>query len=139
MSRYDLEEALREFVEGVVSNHDHDEQFAESDHQHDDERGTFEAKVEDYLEDFNVGSGCRTKQAFEAAVMTCVTHWFENTLAGSVPVRALLRAVLVEARRQDKPMMPTIEALTRCLESLRAIPTIDAPAESENGLTYTRT
>lgn len=141
MSRYDLEEALSEFVRGIVDNHDHEDQFAESDHHHDDEAGTFESKVEDYLEDFSVGSGCRTKQAFERAVMTCVEHWFDNSLGTVQPVRTMLRAVLAEARRANRPTVPVVQALTRCFEELRGIPTIDVPAEqsSDNGLTYTRT
>lgn len=156
MSRYDLEEALREFIDGHLenrdedhSNHseDHDDhndyRYAERDHEHDD--GGFESKVEYHLGGFTAQQyqGCTTKQAFQDAVMRCIEHWWdsgnEDGNGGVDVVRTLLRAIVSEGKRQNN-VGETITVLTKCLTDLRAIeaePT-NVMVDS-NGNTYTRT
>lgn len=151
MSSHDLEQALREFINGELEDRDipdhddahdyhNDQRFADRDHEHDG--GDFVSQVDYYLNGFvpQEHQGCSTKQSFQDAVMACVEYWMNNGGSGETDTfRPMLKAVMSVARSKvEANGADVIAALARCLEDLRRIGAVPTGEASDNGLTYSR-
>jgi hypothetical protein len=114
MSRYDLEEALRTFIQENVS-HDY---CASDDHDHD--YSAFEDKVTEYLGDrFNVGGGCHVQRAFEQSVRAIIVSFLDNDSHDDNLVRQMLQGILNKAR--SLPGNLALPALMDCSMALARI------------------
>lgn len=132
MSRYDLEEALRDFITSTLEG-----SYADEDHEHDN---NFEDKVYEYLGDrFTVGGGCNVQRAFETSVRAVVADYIENaSMHEDGLVRGVLRSILAKAR--EMPSMAALPILAACCEALQAYhpPITYQPYDTSNGSTPER-
>jgi hypothetical protein len=111
----DLDYIVREWIENNFSfaEEEHSHYYADEDHEHDYEQVSFEDKVNEYLGNFEVGTGCGTQRAFENAVRKIVDAYAPSMrdMHPDTMVRTMLRGIIAAAR--DLPAEKVVTILAR--------------------------